>query len=247
MFIRFLFVIALCLSLASAAYADNPDQTTPMVEQDDQALKEIADSFFIDSEIGLLTFLLLDGARIYRPGLLIAFNFGGYVGSNFSIYGKLGGTVTGNTNCYSAPALCADRDFRTDFPTAMTLRGIPRQGISLIAGLGARWYFLKLEERFRFFLTLELLAQLIPPDNIPEDRLSRIKDTESIAIHQKFAIGGGGGLGLGGEYFFILKHFSLGVNAVFYFFATQFMPSNDFPKGALGGSLLVSVDVKYTF
>lgn len=247
MFKRSIFSLLACAMLLgspmawAAAPNDNP------FEAGDQAVKEIADNFFLDAEIGLLTFLVLDGAKIYRPGLLVSLRFGGYLGKSFTLYGKIGGTVTGNTNCYSAPSQCPDRTFRTQFPTATTLRGVPRQGVSIIAGLGARWYFLKLqEERFRFFLSLEALLQLIPPDSIPQDKLDRIASTsslKSIEAHTTMAIGGGGGLGLGLEYFFILKHFSVGLNAIFYFFATPFMPNGSL----LGGSLLVSFDIKYTF
>lgn len=228
-------------SSAWAAPNDNP------FEAGDQAVQEIANGFFVDAEIGLLTFLVLDGAKIYRPGAMVSLRFGGYLGKNFTLYGKIGGTVTGNTNCYTAPSQCPDRNFRSDFPTATTLRGVPRQGVSIVAGLGARWYFLKLqEERFRFFLNLEALLQIIPPDSIPQDKLDRISSTSSlteIAAHTNTAIGGGGGLGVGLEYFFILKHFSVGLNGIFYFFATPFMPGNSL----LGGSLLVSFDIKYTF
>lgn len=219
-------------------------------ERGDQATNEIANGFFLDSEIGLLTFLFLDGAKIYRPGFMASLRLGGYLGKSFTLYGKIGGTVTGNTNCYSAPSQCPDRNFRTQFPTATTLRGVPRQGVSIVAGLGSRWYFLKLQEnRFRFFLNLELLLQIIPPDSIPKDKLDRIESTSSlkeIAVHTNVAIGGGGGLGLGLEYFFILKHFSVGLNAIFYFFATPFMPSGT-GASLLGGSLFVSFDIKYTF
>lgn len=243
-----LFLVLLTTSLFlgnQTSWAASPKDSH--YELGDQAKTEIARGFFLDSEVGLLTFLLLDGAKIYRPGLMVSLRFGGYLGNNFTLYGKIGGTVTGNTNCYSAPSQCPDRTFRTQFPTATTLRGVPRQGVSIVAGVGSRWYFLKLQEdRFRFFLNLELLLQLIPPDNITKDKLERIGSTGSlkeIEAHTKFAIGGGGGLGLGLEYFFILKHFSVGLNGIFYFFATPFMPGNSL----LGGSLLVSFDIKYTF
>lgn len=242
----FLVLLTTTLFLGSqTSWAVTPKENP--FEVGDQANTEIANGFFIDSEIGLLTFLLLDGAKIYRPGLMVSLRMGGYLGKSFTLYGKIGGTVTGNTNCYSAPSQCPDRTFPRQFPTANTLRGVPRQGVSIVAGLGSRWYFLKLQEdRFRFFLNLELLLQIIPPDNIPKDKLDRIESTSSlkeIAAHTNFAIGGGGGLGLGLEYFFILKHFSVGLNAIFYFFATPFMPNNSL----LGGSLLVSFDIKYTF
>ena len=122
MFKRFILVLFLWVSLLGSSWASTPNL------KGDQAKQEIADGFFIDSEIGLLTFLVLDGARIYRPGVLVAFRFGGYLSSNFTLYGKIGASVTGNTNCYSSPSLCADRTFRQDFPTAVTLRGVPRQG-----------------------------------------------------------------------------------------------------------------------
>ena len=245
MFKRSILTVIACVFLfaSQTAFAAKPGDPLYL---GDQAKKELADGFFVDAEIGLLTFLVLDGARIYRPGVLVSMRFGGYLGKNFTLYGKIGGSVTGNTNCYSAPSQCPDRTFRQKFPTATTLRGVPRQGVSIIAGLGARWYFLKLEERFRFFLSLEAMLQLIPPDSIPQDRLDRLTAAGSIneiAIHQQMVIGGGGGLGLGLEYFFILKHFSVGLNAMFYFFATPFMPGGSL----LGGSLLVSFDIKYTF
>lgn len=231
--------------LGSTAWAQSANDNP--FEAGDQAVNEIANGFFVDAEIGLLTFLVLDGAKIYKPGLMVSLRFGGYLGKNFTLYGKIGGTVTGNTNCYTAPSQCPDRNFRRDFPTATTLRGVPRQGVSIVAGIGARWYFLKLQEdRFRFFLNLEALLQLIPPDSIPKDKLDRIESTSSlkdIEAHTNLSIGGGGGLGLGLEYFFIQKHFSVGLNALFYFFATPFMPNNSL----LGGSLLVSFDIKYTF
>lgn len=213
----------------------------------DQATKPIADGFFIDSEVGLLTFLLNDGAKIYRPGLSVGFRFGGYLTKSFSLYGRIGGSVTGNTACYGVPDSSKCRSSMKNFPTARTLRGIPRQGMSLLAGVGGRWAFLELDERFKFHLSFELLGQVIPPDNIPADRLKKIGNKpdkkKQIKAHTEYLIGGAPGFGFGLEYFFLQKHFSVAADARYYFFLTKFMPGGSF----MGSALLVSVGIKYTF
>lgn len=216
------------------------------IETGDQAKVEIADGFFMDSEIGLLTYLVTDGAKVYKPGILVSLRLGGNIG-DFSIYGKIAATVTGNTTCYSNASRCAQ--VKTKFPTAANskLRNIGRQGVSLLAGAGARWYFFKMmDERFRLHLDLEAMFHFIPADNIPKDRLDRLTanaaDKKTFAAHLNPAIGAAAGLGIGFEYFFILKHFSIGANALGYFFFTEFMP-----KSMLGLALLVSADIKYTF
>lgn len=239
------FLALLCFGLmTSSAFAANSFKGAG-----DQANQEIANGFFIDSEVGLLTFLgnnsaLGYGALVYKPGILVSIQLGAHIG-DFAIFGKVGSTVTGNTACYSNASRC--QTAKTQFPTAANakLRDVPRQGVSVLAGIGARWDFLKLlDDRFRMHLQLDLLFHMIPPDSIPDDKLSRFTaaDKTEFAAHLNPSIGGAAGLGVGLEYFFILKHFSVGANALGYYFFTPFMP-----KSLLGLAVLVSVDIKYTF
>ena len=220
-----------------------------LVEMGDQAKVEIARGFFIDSEVGLLTFLPMpipsnDGAEVYRPGFSVGFRFGGYLTKSFSLYGKVAASVTGNTACYGDTSNRNCAETRKKFPTAGILRGIPRQGLSVLFGLGSRLVVLELDERFKFHLSFELLGQLIPPDNIPESRINKLDATtkDLVKIHQEMAIGVVPGIGFGMEYFFFLKHFSVSADARFYYFLTPFMP-----KTFLGTALLVSVGLKYSF
>lgn len=236
-------LVMLCLGLSQSAWAqDKKDQN--VTSTGDQAQVEIASGLFVDSEVGLLTYLVTDGSFVYRPGILVSLRIGAHVG-DFTFYGKAGATVTGNTSCYSNASRCPSA--RERFPTATdpNLRSVPRQGVAAIAGAGAKWYFLKLlDDRFRIHLDLEVLAHIIPADNMPQDRLDRLTDSkkEKLASHLNPAFGVGFGLGIGVEYYFIIKHFSAGANARAYYFLTPF-----FENSFVGLALLVSVDIKYTF
>ncbi len=247
-------IVLLGLLFTNSARAEEDEFVSPLGKGDQSSLK-LDKGFFVDTDLGILTFLILDGARVYKPGgWMISMRLGGMILKNLSLYGRIGLTINANSRCYTDIPTRQNADYEkrcpgffNDFPSARLLRGIPRQGMSILAGLGTRWFFLTLEERYRFYLSFELLAQLIPPDNIPDDRLKKLENQkDQIAKHLSFSFGGGGGVGFGFEYFFYLKHFSFGVNSTFYFFATQFMPGK-FPNGLLGASLLVSLHLKYTF
>ncbi len=253
------FILALAINLLVAPQAFAKDNSSSEFVgpfgKGDQAELKLGKGFFFDTDLGILTFLAFDGARVYKPGgWMISLRTGGMLSKSFSLYGRIGLTINANSRCYIDMPTRPTGDYTKscpgyykDFPTARIIRGVPRQGISLLAGLGSRFFFLTLEERYRFYLSLELLAQLIPPDNIPPDKLKKVENQkDQLAKHLNFSFGVGAGLGGGFEYFFYLRHFSFGVNSIFYFFTTQFMPGK-FPNGILGMALLVSVDLKYTF
>ncbi len=244
MFNRWLLLGLLCWGLFSApVHAATPKKFNPQADPlsvGDQADVEISRGLFIDSEVGLLTFLVGDGALVYRPGMLVSLRLGYDINKTLTFYGRLGGAVTGNTACFSDPRgkKCKPVKDRFGFPPKIKGRPLPRQGVSLLAGLGLRWAFLVIDERWFFHTTLEALGQFIPSDSIPEEDMAKVTNE----ARKKLVIGAGFGLGFGLEYFFILKHFSFAVNARAYYFLTPFMD-----KSMLGLAAIVSTGLKYTF
>ncbi|HAA53359.1 MAG TPA: hypothetical protein DCE42_01305 [Myxococcales bacterium] len=243
-----LFTLVFALS-ATPVWAQSKDKKAKSIKfnpqadplkKGDQADVEISRGFFIDSEVGLLTFLAGEGALVYRPGMLVALRFGQDIRKDLTFYGKIGGTVTGNTACFGDPrgTACQDVKDKFGFPPKIKGRPLPRQGVSMILGAGLRWAFLTIDERFFFHLTVELLGQMIPPDNVPEADADKVTDT----TRKNLAFGGGAGAGFGVEYYFVLKHFSASVNIRAYYFATPFMENS-----LLGLATIVSAGLKYTF
>lgn len=249
MLMRPLLLALFLLGLPSLASAQTP---TAGLETGDQAEKEIANGFFLDSEVGLLTYLpgIGDGAQIYRGGLFLSLNMGGSISKSVRLYGKIAGGVLDNTRCSRDPVASECRN-TYPYPTIRAgRRPLARQGASAYAGLGVRWSFFNLEDRFLIYLIGEALLHIVPPDNIPNNILESEK--EQIPEYRKRpAIGGAVGIGIGGEYFFLMKHFSLAVNIIYYFDFTQFMEGANSRAGALAGFLghavLASASLKYTF
>ena len=258
--IRLLFLCFLLTGLLTSlpAQAQEEELDKPLghpLEKGDQARKDIANGFFLSSEVGLLTYLpgIGDGSQIYRGGMMLSMRFGGSVSRTVSLYGRLGATLLDNTVC-ARTANISDREC-LNFPYPPPRAGrrpLARQGLSILAGIGVRWNFLTLDDRFALSLIGEALFQVIPADNVPEGTLPTEREQlERLHANRlKPAFGGGVGVGLGGEYFFYLKHFSFTVDLTYYFFFTPFMDakSSSTPlAGMLGHAFLVSVGLKYTF
>lgn len=207
---------------------------------------------FVDTELGLLTFTDLpfgknDGAHVYAPGMLLGLRLGGMLHEKGTLYGKLALSISGNTPCYthgSSNRNCAD--FRHRFPTSPLFYQLdtPRQGVSVLFGVGYKHIISELTEQLRISVSLELLGQVIPPDSFSKDKLKQIPSTHThlLAPHGSFVLGivAGGGLGL--EYAFFLKHFSASLDAKLYYFLTPFLPNT-----ILGTAIAVSSSLKYTF
>lgn len=229
------------LLMLLGATAANAQKSKPLLETGDQAKEEIARGFHIHPNVGLLTFVFGDGALVYRPGLMMDIRIGGDITKELTVYGVVGGTVMGNTSCFKnpkqGPSCTAHRSAFQGQPS------VPRQGVFVNFGAGARYQFLKLlDDRFMVHAMGELLGQIVLPDNAG-DRVTLD------APRNTMAIGGGVGLGIGIEYFPFLKHFSVNADAKAYFFLTNFMPSGSSGglAGMLGLALYASVGMKYTF
>lgn len=261
--IRSLFVFLLVLGLLApqAARAAEEDLDKPLgnpLEKGDQARRPIAKGFFLGTEVGLLTFLpgIGDGALIYRGGMMLTLRMGGNITPNIKLYGRLGATLLDNTICARNPNPTDQECLTFPYsPPRAARRPLARQGLSLLAGIGMRYTFLNLDDRFMFNLVVEGLFQFLPADNLPSENTILPNEKENLEKNHQYRLkpsfGGGLGLGVAGEYFFYLKHFSFTFELTYYFLATPFMETNQKSSSALAGmmghAILVSVGLKYTF
>ncbi|MCK6508855.1 hypothetical protein L6R29_02665 [Myxococcota bacterium] len=263
--IRSLFVLffVLGLTIPQTVRAAEDDLDKPLghpLEKGDQAAAPVAKGIFLATDVGLLTFLpgIGDGALMYRGGMMLTFRLGGQITPNIKLYGRLGATLLDNTVCARNPNPTDKECEGFPYPPPRAARRpLARQGLSIFAGIGMRWAFLNLDDRFMLNLIVEGLFQALPPDSLPNESTILPNEKTTLEKNHKYrlnpAFGGGLGVGIGGEYFFYLKHFSFTFELTYYFLATPFMQvapgqtNSGLLAGLMGHAILASVGLKYTF